>query len=86
MQITVVLFLYAAVAAFLTAYTFYHGVVATPRVQFFTFTDHVLLTLATVAVGTVWPLFFPGLAVVVARHLCRALHLRPMPWLLHRVQ
>jgi len=86
MQMTVVVWLYAAVAAFLTAYTFYHGVVLAPRVPIFTFTDQALLTLFTIAVGILWPLFVPALAVVATRHLGRTIHLRPALWMLQRME
>jgi hypothetical protein len=77
MPLAVVLSLYAAIGAFVTAYAFYHGIVLRAQRPLITFTDQLILTLVTAAVGILWIFFVPGLAVVLARYVGRAWHHRP---------
>jgi hypothetical protein len=72
MHLAVVLSVYAAVGAFVTAYTFYHEVVLRPRHTLVTFTDQVILSLASAATGLAWVLFVPGLAIVFSRIVSRS--------------
>ncbi|MQA89699.1 MAG: hypothetical protein GEU90_05625 [Gemmatimonas sp.] len=77
MQLAVVLSVYAAVGALVTAYTLYHAVILRPRLPHFTLTDQVILSFAALGVGLLWVLFVPGLTFALARQISRAWQLRP---------
>ncbi|MEX2582354.1 MAG: hypothetical protein WD766_03725 [Gemmatimonadota bacterium] len=86
MNSTLVISLYAAVGIIVTAYAFYHGVVLRRRSAIFSFADHATLALTTAAIGGLWPLFVPGLVVLLARQLGRYVTGRRRLWGFHRPQ
>ncbi|MDR0788514.1 MAG: hypothetical protein LBG44_11735 [Gemmatimonadota bacterium] len=56
-----------AIAASVTVLTFHRGMLDRPFHRLITATEYILGLLACVGIGLVWPLFVPGLLVVLVR-------------------
>ena len=78
---SILISLYLAIGALVTAGAFYGGVLNRRPVKLFTEAELVVLGLTTVIVGLVWPLFIPGLAIVTVRHFHRHAVTHGMGWL-----
>ena len=73
MNTTNFLIVYLAIAAFMTAHIYYHGVLLRPRVNVFTLSDRAMLALSSAGIGLLWVLFMAGLVVSGVRQISRHL-------------
>lgn len=71
MNLFVLLYLYATVAFLVSGYIYFRGVVRRPRPREFAFEHRAVLGLTTLAVGILWILFMPALAVHYGIRLAR---------------
>ncbi len=75
--------IYLAIAALVAAFAYYGGVINRPPAKLFMPVHRILLAVTALAVGVLWPLFMPGLAVHAVRQLRRVAAARQPGWLLH---